>query len=325
VVAFLLVSGRAAHAQSSSAGAAAQSLYDDGKALMAAGKAQEACPKFEASQRLDPGSGTLLNLALCYEKSGRLASAWNKYLEAAAMAKTSGNEQRDEAARASAAQLAPRLSKLDIEVTPDARLPGLQVLCDGEPVDAAQWGLPVPMDGGEHAVTARAPGYTEWKSTVEVGAEGDAVHVTIPVLIAAPAQATPSPVASRGAPPATPASSSGPGGHASSSGLGGQKIAAIAVGGVGVVGIAVGTVFGLRAVSKKSEAEASCTGAVCTTPEGATAGTDAHAAGNTATIGMVVGAVGLAGGALLWLTAPKGEHATQVGFGAGSVQVHGVW
>src|SRR5258706_2634131 len=63
--------------------AAAQTLFDDGRKLMAAGKFGEACPKLAESQTLDPGVGTPVNLADCYEPGGQTASAWTAFLEAA--------------------------------------------------------------------------------------------------------------------------------------------------------------------------------------------------------------------------------------------------
>ncbi len=46
--------------------AAAEALFSEGRSLSAKGRYAEACPKFEASQQLDPGLGTMLNLAECY-------------------------------------------------------------------------------------------------------------------------------------------------------------------------------------------------------------------------------------------------------------------
>jgi len=45
--------------------ATAQALFDQGKHLAAGGNFQEACSKFEESQRLDPGIGTQFHLASC--------------------------------------------------------------------------------------------------------------------------------------------------------------------------------------------------------------------------------------------------------------------
>ena len=67
-----------AFAQSGSNKAAAEALFSEGRSLASAGKCDEAIPKFQASQKLDPGIGTLLNLADCYEKVGRTASAWGR-------------------------------------------------------------------------------------------------------------------------------------------------------------------------------------------------------------------------------------------------------
>lgn len=303
-----------AFAEPSTDSATAQGLFDEAKALMAAGRAVEACPKLEESQRLDPGVGTLLNLAKCYEESGRIASAWSAYLEAAAGAKTVGNAEREHAARQLAAGLAPRVSKLAVKVLPESRISGLEVLRDGVVVGPAQWGLALPTNAGEHRILARAPGHREWSSVVQVRGEGTLSEIAVPKLDVAAVAAGPQ---ARG----VPEEDAG----ASGSGLGTQKVLALVSGSVGAAGLAVGTVLGLRAMSKKSDAEDACSGRACTTDAGVTAGNDAHTAGNLATLGMVVGAVFVTGGLVLWFTAKEEAPPVQAGFGLGSVQVRGAW
>src|SRR5262245_65102433 len=98
----------------------AEALFAEGRRLMAAGKYARACPKLEASQKLDPGVGTLLNLADCYEKNGQTASAWAQFVEAASEARRLGDARREQAANARADALEPRLGRLTIAVGQDA-------------------------------------------------------------------------------------------------------------------------------------------------------------------------------------------------------------
>jgi hypothetical protein len=98
---------------------AAQTLFDEAKKLMASGRYAEACPKLEASQRIEPALGTLLNLADCDEKRGQLASSWARFLEAAAQARAEGHPDAELVARDRAAQLAARLPKSVLQ-TPGA-------------------------------------------------------------------------------------------------------------------------------------------------------------------------------------------------------------
>jgi hypothetical protein len=297
--------------------AAAQALFEQAKRLLKEGKAAEACPKLEESQRLDPGSGTLLNLARCYEQTDRLAAAWNKYLEAAAAAAASGNVQREKEARARATALRPTLSELVIDVSADTKtVSGLSVTRDGEVVGPAQWGVPIPADAGEHRVAASAPGREPWQTVVVVKGPGGTFTATIPVL--APIGGV-APVAT----PAEPAPTNATEPARSSGGLGTQRTVALVAGGVGVVGVVVGSIFGMKSKSDHDEAEKYCDGSRCTDARGVTAGNAAHSAGNASTVAMIIGGVGLAAGITLWLTAPKAPAAAALKLAPGSLHLQG--
>lgn len=308
-------------AQSASNSAAAQALFEEARKLMAAGNVAEACPKLEESQRLDPGTGTLLNLAKCYEQSDRLASAWNTYLEAAASAKEARNKPRESEARRRSEALRPRLSTLAITVGASAQgTPGLEITRDGEVVGPAQWSLPIPADAGEHVIEAKAPSHLTFRKTVVVARDAEALVVDIPELTkeAPPPTATAAPVT---APPPRAATHSDSGTRART-----QRTLAIVAGGLGVVGVGLGTAFGIQSKTHHDEAEKYCDGSVCTDARGVSAGEDAYAAGTVSTVAMLVGVLGIAGGVTLWLTAPVEETAgTRVGLGPSGVRLEGAF
>src|SRR5580700_4693533 len=144
-----LAPGRAL-AEDASSQAAAQALFDQARQLMADGKYAEACPKLVESQHLDPGAGTLLNLGHCYEKNGQTASAWVTFKDAAAAADLKHRADWSQRARERAQALYSVISKLTIDVPPEARVSGLQIRRDGVEVGSAVWGTPIPTDPGEH-------------------------------------------------------------------------------------------------------------------------------------------------------------------------------
>jgi hypothetical protein len=287
-VALLLLSSPA-FAQSSSK-ASAEALFEEGRRLMTAGQAADACPKFADSNKLDPSSGTLLNLGACYEKVGRTASAWAAYQEAASVAQSSGRQDHLQIAQKRASGLAPTLSHVVVTVTdPPA---GIQVRRDGVSVVNAEWGLAVPIDAGSHAYEASAPGYRTWKGSLDVGGDGAKATMVIPALEKLPADVPHDP------PPETPTSSS----------WRPLRTVALVSGGVGVVGLVLGTVFGLKASSTYDASLANCRAApadknLCT-PAGVSERDSAILQGNVATVGFVVGGVALAAGVVLWIVAP---------------------
>jgi serine/threonine-protein kinase len=309
-----------AHAQSASNSAAAQALFDSAKTLMSKGRYAEACPKFEESQRIDPGAGTLLNLAVCYERQGRTSSAWTTYLEAGTAARAAGNAERARMAKERAAALAPRLARLTIEVN-HTRESGLEVQRDGSPVGSAQWGSPIPTDPGSHVVSVTAPGRKPWRTTVTLREAANETTV-VPELEVAPvpevAKASQLPKAEPGkAPTVAPRDANGSSPGSAQRAL---ALAAVAVGGAGVV---VGSIFGFRSMSARNDAQEFCDGAACHDDRGVELTAKAVRNGNASTVAFVVGAVGLAGGAVLWFTAPRAS--TQVGVGPGTLQIGGTW
>ena len=167
------------------------------------GKLSEACPKLAESYRLDPGLGALLNLATCHEAEGKIATAWAEFTEALSRAKRDADAPRGELAQTKVSALAPRLRRVQIVVSGEANVPGLEVTLDGSRVAPAAWGLPVPVDPGAHEVVASAPGKQRWSERQEAPPEGQTRAIAIPRLAdatpttTAPAVTTP--------PPPTPA------------------------------------------------------------------------------------------------------------------------
>jgi hypothetical protein len=195
VVAALVVIAAArtgAHAQSSTA--QAETLFRQGKDLLAHGHIAEACAAFDASQKLDPTLATLLNQASCREKNGQLATAWGLFLEAERQSRAptdDGTRQLHQVATSHAAKLEPRLSTLTINVAPDNRVGGLEILRNSEPIDPGAWNKALPVDGGTYKITARAPGNTDWSTTVTVGIDHDAQTIETPKLKAAEISSSP--------------------------------------------------------------------------------------------------------------------------------------
>ena len=143
----LALATAASHAYAQSDPGAARSLFDEGRKLLAEGKYSAACPKLEESQKLDPGMGTLFNLADCWEHIGRTASAWARFREVAEAASRSGQHDREKIARARVAALDAKLSRLIVEVRASDQ--GLELKKDGVPFGAAQWGSALPTDAGD--------------------------------------------------------------------------------------------------------------------------------------------------------------------------------
>ena len=169
-----------AAAQSTSA--EAEALFRQGRDLMKAGKLAEACAAFEQSQKLEPATTTLLNLAGCREKNNQLASAWGAFVDAERTTRNgtdSATKQLHQIAADKAMLLESELSKLTINVPQGSRLPGLAITRDKEPVSDATWNHALPIDGGTYTITATAGALT-WSTTVTIARDHDTKTVEVP-------------------------------------------------------------------------------------------------------------------------------------------------
>jgi hypothetical protein len=180
--ALLLGAGTARAEPSPDDKALASMLFQEARSLMAEGRLAEACPKFEESQRLDPGGGTLLNLALCHEQESRLARSWTEFSEAMEMARRDGRRDRELEAENHVRSLEPRLSRLTIVVPANAQVEGLRIERDGRELGPGAWSTPIPVEGGTHVVRATAPGKQPFTVTVTIANESDTRTVQVPVL-----------------------------------------------------------------------------------------------------------------------------------------------
>lgn len=293
--------------------ALAQSLFEEGRALMSAGNYAEACPKLEESQRLDPGGGTLLNLASCHEKQGRTATAWAEYNEAASIARRDGRTDREKEATARVQALEPLLRRANISV--DAKNPAeLELTLDGRKLPRAAWGSAIPLDPGSHEIVASAPGRDAWKQTFELAKDGHTEAFDVPELALAPEEA---PVVAPPPEPEPPRMEH-PGEADRKPVSAGPPLSAWIAGGVAVVGFGVGTWFGLRALDEKSMSDDECDGDACS-PTGLEHNEDAQRDAWISNAGIGVGVIATGLAAYFWLSAePHSESARRAPrFGVG--------
>ncbi|MEO8179278.1 MAG: hypothetical protein ABI895_10635 [Deltaproteobacteria bacterium] len=283
----LAADGSAAESQASGRNpAAAQALFEEAQRRVAAGDYELACPKFKASYSLDPGGGTLLNLADCLEKQGRTASAWSTYKDALLLAQRDGRNERVEYARQRIQSLESKLAHLTVEVPAGSRVAELVLEVDGTPLAAAAWGAELPVDPGEHVVRAQAPGFEPLEQRISLGSSpGARQTLELPLLRPAPRATEPAATASD-TPPPMAAEPRHP-----------ARTWGWITGGVGLVALGVGSYFGAQAFSHWDDRNAGCKGGC--TPAAKTAGEDASQAATVATVGVGAGVVLLGTAALL--------------------------
>lgn len=284
----------------------AEGLFREGRDLMQKGDYAAACPKLAESQRLDPSPGTLLNLASCQEKQGKIASAWATYLAASRLARTQNRTNIVEEAKQRAAELEPKVSYLKIVLA--ERVAGIQVKIDDVTLESAALGSKIPVDPGARTVSIGAPGRKTVEMKVTIGAEHDSQTLNVPSLEKGePGEVKPGPKATPGQPepgPTAPDAAAGP------------PVLAYVVGGVGVVALGVGTAFAFMAKSAYGDAEDKCPTKTNCSSDAISLRDKAETRANIANVGIGLGVVGVGVGAVLLLThsPPAKEKPPATGF-----------
>jgi hypothetical protein len=300
----------------------ADALFREGRTLLDAKRYDEACPKLAESEKLEPGAGTLLALALCHEGQGKTATAWNELREAAAMGRKVGRSDLASAAEKRAQAMEPTLAKLVVRLPEGA---AYDVRCDDDLLTKDQIGVPLPVNPGEHRVSISARQKTSRSYVVRLSGGGlveivaDKLDDASPTTakVAAPSRTR---IAIVDEPPADAEESHGTA----------QRVVGYTLVGLGVVGLGTGAYFGGRALSEHSEASRACANSEpC---DAASAANDrAKSSLNASIVSVTAGTGALAIGAIVLLTAPSpttkrsARVVPEVGPGHAGVSVGGVF
>ena len=301
--------------------AVADALFREGKTLLEQGETRRACAKLAESHRLDPRGGTLLNLAHCHETDGKLATALLEYEEALEMAFAAHRTDRIEFVQTRMAALQDKVPKLVAHVPSGSRVEGLEVRHNGAILPNAAFDTPVRVDPGQHTLSASAPGFTPWTSTIRIDV-GETATLTVPSLDPLSRPSLDQPLAS----PQREEDSQIPT----------TRVAGYSLLGAGLAGLGVGLYFGSVAFSRANERDEHCSGTSCDA-RGMQLDEQGANAATVANVGFVAAAVGLGAGTFFLLQeegsrpAPEDRDARQLrvapvaGRNGGGLSLGGTW
>jgi len=292
----------------------ADQLFKKGKKLLAQKNYAEACAAFEESDKLDPGIGAKLNVAKCYQEWGRLATALKWYRDAEQMAAQT-KDDRTKKIHALAEELDGNVPRLTIRVPIGASAADLKIKLDGARFD--DLGSEQRVDPGPHKIDYVVDGTP--KSKVVPVERGGSSEVTLEIPKTAKVDKPKDPPKEPKEPkePKQPKEPKEPVAQTPEPEHPGRlrKIAGLSVAGAGVVTMGVAGLLTLGAKSDYDAAlKAHCMGAkdMCDT-DGLRLTKDARSTANTMTVVTIIGAAAVAGGLVLFFTAPSApasnEHA----------------
>jgi tetratricopeptide (TPR) repeat protein len=165
----------AAFAQNS---AQAEVLFKEGQQLLQAGKYPEACQRLTASFKLDPQPNTELVQGLCFSKLGKIASAYNAFIDAASNLPRGGDAQKYAADQAKA--LEGQLLKVKVQMQPVIP-PGVAIRFDDETKtrDKDFVDLDIALDPGDHDLYVTAPNKHDYTKHFKLADKEASPHLLI--------------------------------------------------------------------------------------------------------------------------------------------------
>jgi hypothetical protein len=290
----------------------AQALVKQGKQLMDARQYARACALFAESQGLAPSPSTLLQLALCHEKEGKIATAYGEFNGVVSQARSTDPSAKT--ARQHADALSANLPRLTIKVPFGWDAKNLSVTLDGQPVGATSWNVPNSIDPGPHKVVASAKGNPPWTKTIVVTGPGD--ERTVEVLAAQPKEASPEETAQREKKLENPFDAEGgaPKQQEEETNRPPRSVAGIVVLSSGIAVTSLGLYFGYQAISLREDSNQRCRPGC--NQEGVDLNNRAKTDAWLSNFGVGLGLAGVAVGAYLLLRAPD-ETKTEGGSGTG--------
>lgn len=291
--------------------AAAQKAFTDALNKSKLGKHEEALAGFRASHEIVASPNSRLMIARELAALSRFGEAYREAVVAARLAESAAAADPKYAAAVEGAQddLAEFRAKVGFVKLDLRGIADSEVVIAGRTVTREEKAEPIAVDPGEVVVVARSPrGQVTRTVTVAAGTEQPVTFVDEPKQVDEPVDKTEKSL------------------HPFDMDDG-QRITATAVGGVGVLGMVLFGVFGGLHLSKYSDLEDQCPGGRCpaSLQEDADAGRSLQTAAN---VSLVIGAVGLVGGAALLIPTyviDKGPNSTalELRVGPGSAYLEG--
>jgi hypothetical protein len=284
---------------------AARVLYHDARELRRQGRLHEAVDKALQAMAVAATPVTALEAGQLLVESGRLVEARDVVRSVALMPVSPRESDKGRDARQLAASLASQLDMRIPKIAVAARPPGVTLSLDGKPLaptDPAAW---LGVDPGPHALVVRVDERpcTTINLTLSEGEER-----TLELHDAASACRPEPPPVEPPRPPlmpeVTPRPALSPPVLPPSRGPAPLQWVGVAVAGAGAVAVAVAGGLALQAKSNYDGVAGECPARGCS-QSGFDVRTSARNLAGVATVVMTVGGVAIAGGAALWLLAPR--------------------